>query len=114
MTIIAGLTSQPKQQMTLQIADGSNASFYLEYVPQQLGWFFNLVWGATVINGGRLTTFPNILRQWQNVLPFGIAVMAAASVEPLNQTDLSDGTVVLLLLTADDVALVEAAAFPGN
>ena len=114
MTILTGLTSQPKQQMTLQIADGSQASLYLEYDAQQLGWFYNLVWGSITINGGRLTSFPNILRQWKNLLPFGLGVLSAGDVEPLNLTDLSDGTTTILLLTAADVLLVEASAFPGN
>ena len=114
MTIITGLTSQPKQQMTLQIQDGSQASFYLEYVPQQTGWFWSLTWNTLTINGSRLTAFPNILRQWKNILPFGTAVLTAGNVEPLNQTDLADGTATLLLLTDTDVQLVEASAFPGN
>ena len=114
MTIIGGLTGQPKQQMTLQIADGTQASFYLEYREQQTGWFWDLTWGVHTINGNRLTTFPNILRQWKNILPFGISVLTSGNVEPLNQTDLVDGTATLLFLTDTDVQLVEESAFPGN
>lgn len=114
MTIITGITGQPKQQMTLQIADGTQASFYLEYREQQSGWFWDLTWGDHVINGNRLTTFPNILRQWKNILPFGIGVVSSGNVEPLNLTDFIDATVILLQLTAADVSTIEATVFPGT
>lgn len=114
MTIVTGITSQPKQQMTLQIADGTQASFYLEYREQQTGWFWDLTWGAHTINGNRLTTFPNILRQWKNILPFGLSVVAPSGVDPLNPTDFIDGTIFLLQLTASDVVVVEQTVFPGT
>lgn len=114
MTIITGITGQPKQQMTLQLADGTQASFYLEYREQQSGWFWDLTWGIHTINGNRLTTFPNILRQWKSLLPFGVGCVAQSGVEPLNLTDFIDGTVVLLQLTADDVVLIEQTIFPGT
>lgn len=114
MNILTGLSAQPKQQSAFVLSDGSQVSLYLEYRPQQMGWFFDLTWQSITLNGQRLAVFPNILRQWQRLLPFGVAVVSTGDVEPLNVTDLSDGTVTLLVLTAEDVARINTEVFTGG
>ncbi len=114
MTTLAGLSSQPKQQSSFVLPDGSTVSLYLEYRPQQTGWFFDLAWQAISITGQRLCTFPNILRQWENLLTFGLAVVTKGNAEPLNVTDLADGTTTILVLDATDIAAINASAFIGN
>lgn len=114
MTTLTGLTSQPKQQSAFVLPDGSTVSLYLEYRQQQLGWFANVVWQGVTINGLRLTAFPNLLRQWQKILPFGLALFTKNDVEPLNLTDFEDGTATIVVLTSEDVASINASAFPGN
>jgi hypothetical protein len=114
MTTLVGLTTQPKQQIAFVLPDGSQVSMLLQYRPQQMGWFFDLTWQNITINGGRLACFPNILRQWRNLLPFGLACVTNTGSEPLNLADLADGTILLVVLSSDDLVSIEAAAFPGN
>lgn len=114
MKIIQGIGSQAKQQFTIPLSDGTRVSAYLEYRPQQTGWFLNLTWETWTLNGLRVTASPNLLRQWQNVIPFGIAVLTSGNVEPLNNTDFSTATAVMVLLDSTDIALVNQTAFPGN
>lgn len=114
MTTLTGLTSQPRQQSAFILPDGSQVSLYLEYRAQQLGWFFDLTWQTWTLTGLRLTTFPNVLRQWQRIFPFGLAVVGKDNADPLNITDLADGTVTLLVLDATDLATIESVAFTGN
>lgn len=114
MTTITGLTDQPKQQSTFVLPDGSQVSLYLEYRQQQAGWFLDISWQSFEANGLRLTASPNYLRKWQNILPFGLGVLTKNNVEPTFITDFVDGTVTLLLLTVDDIAAVNAVAYPGN
>lgn len=114
MTIVNGITSQPKQQLSLVLADGSTVTALIEYRPQQIGWFGNFTWGDWVSNGIRLTSSPNLLRQYRQVIPFGLAIIMANNVDPLNVTDFADGSAVVYLLNEDDVLLVEETAFPGN
>jgi len=114
MKQIQGIGSQAKQQFTIPLTDGTRVSAYLEYRPQQTGWFLNLVWQDWTLNGLRITASPNILRQWQNVIPFGIAVITSGNVEPLNSYDFSTATAIMVLLEGDDVTLVNQTAFPGN
>lgn len=115
MKLVTGITSDPKQQMTLVLDDGSQVYLYIEYNQQQLGWFMNLAWSGSdwTLDTRRITASPNLLRQWQNVIPFGIAVITQGNVEPLNLTDFVDGTATVYLLTAQDVLNIEANTFGG-
>lgn len=114
MTIVSGITSQPKQQLSLVLDDGSTVTVLMQYKPQQIGWFADFVWGTWTANGVRLTSSPNLLRQYRQILPFGLAIIMANNVDPLNVTDFSAGTATVFLLNAADVLAVEAAAYAGN
>ncbi len=114
MNTLTGFTDQPKQQAVIPLGDGTRATLTLEFRPAQIGWFASLSYGEFALNGQRLTSSPNWLRQWREVLPFGLAVLGVNDADPLRQTDLADGTIQILLLDAADVAAVEAAVYPGN
>lgn len=114
MKIVTGITSQPKQNMVLVLADGSSVYWYIEYVVQQQGWFANFQRGDWAVNGLRLTTSPNLLRKWIEIVPFGLGILTAGDVEPLNSTDFVDGTATVYLLEADDLATVESTLFANT
>jgi hypothetical protein len=113
MKTITGLTDQPKQQTGLVLSDGSRAVLTLEYRANQLGWFYDITWDSFTLNGQRLVTSPNILRQFRNKLPFGIAVVTTDNVEPLRQTDFAAGVATLYLLDSTDVSDIETTVFGG-
>lgn len=114
MNLLEGFTDQAKQQTTIVLADGSRAVLLLEYRPNQIGWFASLTYGRFTLNGQRLVSSPNYLRQWREQIPFGLAVLGVNNVDPLRQTDLADGSVSLYLLDQADVEAVEAAVYPGT
>lgn len=113
MNIIGGITSQPKQQMTIVLDDGTRATWLLEYRPNQSAWFYSLTWGTVVLNNQRLVASPNIVRQVIRQIPFGITIITAGNVEPVDQEGFVNGSVVAYLLNAQDVADIEAQVFPG-
>ena len=114
MKLIQGLTSQPKQQFTIPLTDGSRISVSMEYRQQQQGWFMDMVWQDFILNGLRVTASPNFLRQWSHILPFGVGIITVGNVEPLNLTDFSSNVASVYLLEGDEVQQVEETAFPGN
>lgn len=114
MKILTGFTSQPKQQMTFVLDDGSAVTLFMQYRTQQFGWFSDITWQDFRLDGLRLTSSPNLLQKWENLIPFGLAILAKNNVEPLNVTDFSDTTCTVYLLNADDVIAVNEAAFAGN
>lgn len=99
--------------MSFVLDDGSRVSLSIQYKPQQIGWFADVTWQTFEVKGMRLTTSPNLLQKWQNIIPFGLSILTRGDVEPLNGTDFSDGTCTVYLLNAADVVAVGEAAFAG-
>lgn len=119
MNFIEGLTDQPVQTSNVILSDGSRVTLYLEYKPQQGGWFYSLSWPGTnnpfVLNNCRLVCSPNIIRQFRDLVPFGFAVIAEPqNIDPIGQGCFVDGTCELILLDEADVEDVEATLFKGS
>jgi len=111
MTRVDNLTSFADQRTILILEDGTTASLELVYHGVTQRWVANIVYGGVTINGLGLCCHPNILRQWRNLLPFGLSVVTDDQTDPFNINDFSSGRVDLFLLTVADVAAVEATLF---
>lgn len=111
MKLITGITSDYKQRASVLLEDGTTVYINLVYVVQQTGWFADILWDTKQINSLRLTTSPNLLLKWKNLLPFGLMVLTNNNQEPLNVTDFATGTAKLYLLNADDVTEVSGLAY---
>ncbi len=114
MNITNGLTAQPSQVFALALPDGSRVTVSLYFRPQQNGWFFDLVWpGSPALpapfesRNRRLVTSANLLRQFRDLIPFGLAVFTVDNSDPMTLTCFVDGTATIVLLGADDVARIE-------
>lgn len=118
MTIITGLTDQPNQQFTVLLPDGSRCKLTMNFRVQQAGWFMDLLWTRTdgtqfAANGLRMTTMPNLTRQFLYSLNFGFSVVTDDNLEATRVKDFDSGYAKLLLLDATDLATIEAQVFPG-
>lgn len=99
------VTANPLQTQTLVLPDGSQIQIEMYYRQQQYGWFFNSIsYGDFVLQGFRITVNPNMLHQWKNRIPFGIACVASVPREPTQQGDFAAGLFTLYVLDATDVA----------
>lgn len=104
MHIVQQITEAPLQQMTLILPDGSSLTMTLYFVPMQQGWFIrNLTYQTFVLNGLRITVSPNMLYQFRNLIPFGLACFSTNNREPSLAQDFSSGNCILYLLTEDEV-----------
>lgn len=100
MLLIQQVTSNPLQEQTIVLPDGSQLSMTLYFRPMQYGWFINrLVYGDFLIYGVRITNSPNILNQFRNQIPFGLGCFSTANREPSQQSDFSTGASKLYILT---------------
>lgn len=119
MTTIDGLTDQPVQQSSVTLPDGTRAALLLEFKPQQAGWFYSISYplqtGETfTLNGLRLVASPNMLRQWREIIPFGLCLVASPNnLDPMAQECFVDGTAQLLLLDQVDVIEIEDQIYAG-
>lgn len=109
MKLITGITDAPVQTFGLILADGSRAICTLRFRDQQTGWFLDVSYGTIEINGMRLVSTPNILRQFREVLPFGLAFAMPAGADPVDIEAFSTGT--FLLLEGTEMEASEPAVF---
>ncbi len=114
MKILTGFTDSARQYTVLLLEDGTQANLFLEYRPQQKGWFYDLEYKAFVLKGQRLVSGENILRQFVHQLPFGLAVMTDENAEPFKQDAFSSGRTTFILLTPAEASLVETNHFSRN
>ena len=111
MNLLTGFTDSPRQTTTLPLEEGDRATLYLEYRPQQLGWFFDLQYGEFLAQGQRLVAGPNILHQFQEQVPFGLSVLTSDLLDPSGQDDFASRKAVIILLDRADVEDIERRRF---
>ena len=83
MYLISVLNDRPKQTFKAVIDGYDTAAITLEFKPEQLGWFMSIVWGTFEMYNERLATSPNLLRQFKNIIPFGILIEGTEGIDPL-------------------------------
>lgn len=109
MNQILQITDYAKQKQSIVLPDGSSFSLSLYYSTRQNGWFIDeLIYKTFTLRGTRICNSPNILHQFANKLPFGIACFSKNDIEPYFQRDFLDGNSALYLLSATEVATFEA------
>lgn len=111
MLQINNLTNNAFQQFTLTGIPGVQINILLKFFPRVQRWFMDVTYGTFQANGIAVVCSPNLLRQWKNIIPFGIACTNINDLDPYTVTDFSGGESLLFLLDSSDVAAIEAALF---
>lgn len=108
MKQIDKLTASSKQKFIIAAETGEDIEIYLQYNPSQESWNISLSYQDFVINGLQLVVGGNILRQYSNVIPFGLAVGSLDGLDPKYITDFVSGRVALILLNEFEIEAIEA------
>jgi hypothetical protein len=110
MKQITELTNQPNQKYTIVLDNNETVDLVLTYSDNQQCWFcdINYKQDTFICNGIRVVSSPNILHQWKNVIPFGIAIITNDKTDPYFINDFSTNRVGLFILNADDVDFVSS------
>jgi hypothetical protein len=108
---ITEITSEPKQKHLLSIEGYEKATLYLEFKPNQNAWFFSIVWQDFSTYNIQLVKSYNILRQFKNIIPFGIGIYTKSGQDPMVDTAFSSGDTQFFLLNAEDVQSIETAQY---
>lgn len=104
MYTVQQVTSDPYQTQTLLLPDGGQVIIYMRFVPLQYGWFFQSIqYNNFLLEGIRIVNSPNMLHQYRNQIPFGMACFSTNNREPSQQQDFSSGNSVLYLLSQAEV-----------
>lgn len=102
---IQNLTNDPKQKQTLVLPDGTQIKIEIRFVPMQLGWFItNITYQTFQLEGIRICNSPDLLYQYRNQLPFGLACFSTfVGREPSQQDDFLSKASTLYILTQEEV-----------
>lgn len=105
MYTVQQFTSDPYQTQTLQIpGTGGNVILTYQFIPLQYGWFFrSIAFNSFLLENLRICNSPNMLHQWRNQIPFGLACFSTNNREPSQQQDFSSGASTLYLLSQAEV-----------
>ena len=111
MKLINSFSDAADQLITVVLDDGSIAQMEFIYRAGIQRWFFNLNHPLITLNGYGITQGPNLLRQWRNIIPFGILVRAIDFIDPIQVNDFQSGRVLLYILDATEVQTIEQLVF---
>ena len=102
------ITDEYRQQHIVPL-DGTDMPLYLtlEFKTNLNCWFFSIAYGTFVSNNEQLMAGGNLLRQYQNVLPFGISVVTNNLLDPVTLDAFATGVAVLYVMTATEVQELE-------
>lgn len=107
MFIIQQVTNSPNQKQTIILQDGSSLTIQMEFVSMQYGWFFTQInYKDFILQGLRITVGPDMLYQFRNQIPFGLACFTNQNREPTQLEDFSSGSFQLYILSAAEVEAV--------
>lgn len=108
MNQLTTITANAKQSHRVVLDTGKIFTLYLEYSDLQTGWFADVTYGGWSVKKLRVTNAYNILRQFKNLIPFGICCRVTAGQEPLLVQDFSTGRAILYVLQSADIVAIEA------
>lgn len=109
MRQITEIGKEPTQTLQLVAEDNTRIDFKLFYKPTQESWYFDLSYEPEnfSLNGVKLVNSPNILRQYINIIPFGISCIVEDGTDPYFLDDFTSGRAVINLLTETETEQVE-------
>lgn len=101
---ITQITDDYAQTQNVILQDGTSFKLTIVYKPIQQGWFIqDLVYGTFRLQNMRITSSPNMLLQFINQIPFGLACFTALGREPTQLQDFSSGNFTLFVLSEEEV-----------
>jgi hypothetical protein len=107
MQTIDNITDDAKQTIKVSLIDGTVATIGLIYRPAIQRWTANIAWKTFSWEGIDLCVHPNLLRQWRNLISFGLMCSTVDGADPVYQQDFINGRASLIVLSAVEVAGVE-------
>ena len=108
---IEEITVDALQEQTLILFDGSALVLTLHYIEMQRGWFIRrLVHNDDfTVTNIRIGKNFNIVNQFKNLIPFGLACLSDEDRDPTQQEDFSSKSFNLFILTSEELDAFGAA-----
>jgi hypothetical protein len=107
MNLINKLNSDPSQRAFLTGNAGQRIEINLRYLPTQSMWMVDFELDDFIVKNISLVCSPNLLRNYKNIIPFGIMVDTVDGQDPRGVTDFASQYAKLYLLSRDEVIAIE-------
>jgi hypothetical protein len=114
MILLDNLSNNAFQQSFIQMPDGTTGQLNLYYRAAVSRWFFDFIhpqFPNGSLLGAGLCVHPNILRQFKNIINFGMACVTNSGVDPVSIDDFINGNASIYILNSSDVQSVETGYF---
>lgn len=111
MNSIDNLTSDANQITKVVLDDGSTVIINLVFQAAVQRWTMDVLRQDFQANGIGVCIHPNFMREWRNIIPFGIGCTTIDGADPVFVDDFSSGRATLHILTEADVEFMEATYF---
>jgi len=109
MKVLEGIQALSTQSLTTQFSNGETVVITLDYKLAVQMWYINIEFGDFIVNGLRVCSSPNLLQQFEKIIPFGLNVNVIDNTEPFLINDFSTGRVLLGVLTPEEVQQINEA-----
>lgn len=120
MKRITEISNDARQSLTPQLSDNDNFVLNLNYSEQNLGWYFDIIYGDKLnLVNRRITISPNLLRAYKNNIPFGLACLPinadlSFAKEPFFIDDFTSNRAALYILTFEELESFEESIFTAS
>ena len=101
MNRIDGVTSDFRQVFEIAVDENSSLRIEIYYVPSQFGWFADFDFDDFSLYGARVVMSTNLLAQYDQILPFGLAVLDPNGNDPTQQNSFVETHTLYLLDETD-------------
>lgn len=111
MQQITNLANEADQIAKVVLSDGSTATFEFVYRPAIQRWAYSVTHPDITLSGSILCAGPNVLRDFRNLIDFGLGCYTTDGADPFYIEDFASGRVVLYVLDSSEVQFFETAIF---
>lgn len=111
MLYINKLSSAAYQRSFLTGNPGQRVILTVRYLPSQQMWAMDVETDAFQLYGALITNGPNMLRNYRNLIPFGLLCTTDDGQDPYGLEDFETRYARLFLLNRDEVQQVEIDLF---
>lgn len=106
MRRLEGIRAVGTQDLVIMAYNGDPVLITLVYVSAIQQWKIDIIWENFTLRGNRIFLSPNILSQYENIIPFGLGVSSDDNVDPFLVNDFSTGRANLYLLSEEELTEV--------
>lgn len=108
MNILDGIRATGTQTIKTAAENGDQIEITLYYRPAIQWWTMDISCNSFELNGYRIYNSLNMLDQFKNIIPFGLACLVSDGGEPFLINDFSTARCQLCVLTPSEIAEIDA------